>query len=137
MKAKVFFLICAIGILWASSAMAQSARPPAYDVKQDFESFLGQYTLTEKQQGDVQKAREKMEAAITKAASGKHVKPQTVEIATKNAHEAFRTKVKDDILTADQRKKLKELEAAAIKMHKQMDQPPPQPQPGTLHKKGR
>jgi len=128
-KAKVFFLICAIGVLWASSAMAQAGRPPAYDVKQDFESFLGQLTLTEKQTAQVDKLRLDMNAKLEKAHNSK--------AATQSAMNGFRSKVKEDVLTADQRKKLKELEAEAIKMHKQMDQPPPQPQPGTVHKKGR
>ena len=136
MKAKMLFLVCAmgvVGILMASAAMAQSGGRggmPAYDVTQDFEMFLGQLNLTEKQQPDVEKLRKAMNDKVDRANKVKNPNPKTVQNVMAQAAKDFRSKVKEDVLTSDQRKKLKELEEAAIKEHKQMQQPKPLPNTG-------
>ena len=136
MKARVLFLVCAmgaVGILSASAAMAQSGGRggvPAYDVTQDFEMFLGQLGLTEKQQADVEKLRKAMSEKIDKANKAKNPNPKTVQNVTTQAAKDFRSKVKNDVFTSDQRAKLKELEAEAIKQHKEVQQPKPLPSTG-------
>ena len=132
MKAKVLLLVCAmgvVGILSASAARAQGS-VPAYDVTQDFEMFLGQLTLTEKQQADMEKLRKEMNDKVDRANKVKKPNPKTIQNVTNQAMKDFRSKVKDDVLTSDQRKKLKELEAEAIKQHKQLQQPQSQPKGG-------
>jgi Spy/CpxP family protein refolding chaperone len=131
MKAKMFFLMCVMGILSASVATAQQGSRggvPAYDVTQDFDMFLGQITLTEKQQADVEKLRKAMNDKIEKANKVKNPNPKTIQNVTNQAMKDFRSKVKEDVLTSEQRKKLKEIEAEAKKQH--------QPQ-GNGAKKGR
>ena len=97
MKARVLFLVWAmgiVGIVSASAAMAQTGMRggvPAYDVTQDFEMFLGQLGLTEKQQADVEKLRKAMSEKIDKANKAKNPNPKTVQNVTTQAAKDFRS----------------------------------------------
>ena len=69
---------------------------------QGFDAMLSQLTLTDKQQAEVDKLREKMNAAAEKN--------QGNQDATRQATQEFRTKVLA-LLTPEQRKKLDEARA--------------------------
>lgn len=122
MKVWTWLLVCAVGIFSASAALAQKVPKQKFEMP-SIDTFLPRLDLTEKQQAKVQDLQKQKDARITKATSSKTITPQATDRVKQGAETDYQKKVVNDVLTSDQRKKLKELQTEARKQFDDMNNP--------------